>query len=235
MTFSVSARCPDTGMFGMAVSSSSPAVAARCAFARAGVGAVGSQNITDPALGERCLDLMEQGASAAEAVTQIVESTEYITYRQLTAVDAFSGENTLGVYASAEDADVVCAGNLLMNTDVPAAMVASFKDCAGQYLGLRLMTFKDCAGQYLGLRLMNVMKAGLAAGGEAGTVQSAGLMLVDKVSWPVANLRVDWSDAGTPIEDLERVWEIYAPQLDDYVTRALDPSQAPSYGVPGDE
>jgi len=226
MTFSVSARCQDTGMFGMAVSSSSPAVAARCAFARAGVGAVGSQNITDPSLGERCLDLMEQGASAAEAVTQIVESTKHIAYRQLAAVDArgttaaFSGENTLGVYASAEDSDVVCAGNLLMNTDVPAAMVASFKECAGQYLGVRLI---------------NVMKAGLAAGGEAGTVQSAGLLLVDKVSWPVANLRVDWSDAGTPIEDLERVWEIYAPQLDDYVTRALDPSEAPSYGVPGDE
>ena len=42
MTFSVVARCPETGMFGVAVSSSSPAVAARCAYARAGVGAVAS-------------------------------------------------------------------------------------------------------------------------------------------------------------------------------------------------
>ena len=39
MTFSLVARCADTGMFGLAISSSSPAVAARCAFARAGVGA----------------------------------------------------------------------------------------------------------------------------------------------------------------------------------------------------
>ncbi len=31
------------------------------------------------------------------------------------------------------------------------------------------------------------------------------------------------------------MWEVYRPQLDDYVTRALDPTAAPSYGVPGDE
>ena len=39
MTFSLVARCEDTGMFGIAISSSSPAVAARCAYTRAGVGA----------------------------------------------------------------------------------------------------------------------------------------------------------------------------------------------------
>ncbi|HSF95655.1 MAG TPA: DUF1028 domain-containing protein, partial [Thermohalobaculum sp.] len=69
MTFSIAARCSETGMFGIAVSSSSPAVAARCAHARAGVGAVASQNITDPALGTRALDLMALGARAPEAIT----------------------------------------------------------------------------------------------------------------------------------------------------------------------
>ena len=33
MTFSLVARCRETGMFGVAVASSSPAVAARCAYA----------------------------------------------------------------------------------------------------------------------------------------------------------------------------------------------------------
>jgi uncharacterized Ntn-hydrolase superfamily protein len=61
MTFSIAARCVDTGMFGIAVSSSSPAVAARCAHARAGVGAFGTQNITDPRLGPQGLDLMAKG------------------------------------------------------------------------------------------------------------------------------------------------------------------------------
>ncbi|RVC66397.1 DUF1028 domain-containing protein, partial [Mesorhizobium sp. M2A.F.Ca.ET.046.02.1.1] len=56
MTFSIVARCRRTGMFGVAVSSSSPAVAARCAYAQAGVGAVASQNVTDPTLGPKALE-----------------------------------------------------------------------------------------------------------------------------------------------------------------------------------
>nr|MDA3887496.1 DUF1028 domain-containing protein [Allgaiera sp.] len=59
MTFSLVACCPDTGRLGMVISSSSPAVAARCAHARAGVGVVASQNVTDPRLGGRALDLLE--------------------------------------------------------------------------------------------------------------------------------------------------------------------------------
>ena len=51
MTFSLVAKCEKTNMFGVAIASSSPAVAARCSYTRAGVGAVSSQNITDPSLG----------------------------------------------------------------------------------------------------------------------------------------------------------------------------------------
>ena len=68
MTFSLVARCPDTGMFGVAIASSSPAVAARCSYARAGTGAVASQNVTDPTLGPLMLDLMQGGLSACDAI-----------------------------------------------------------------------------------------------------------------------------------------------------------------------
>src|SRR5262249_8989777 len=88
MTFSIAARCARTGMLGIAVSSSSPAVAARCAYARAQVGAVGSQNITDPTLGPKLLDLIALGATAADAVRIVSGSAPYIAYRQLVAVDA---------------------------------------------------------------------------------------------------------------------------------------------------
>jgi uncharacterized Ntn-hydrolase superfamily protein len=57
---------------------------------------------------------------------------------------------------------------------------------------------------------------------------------VDKVSWPVADLRCDWTE-DCPIDALARLWDIYKPQLAAYVQRALDPRAAPSYGVPGDE
>ncbi len=225
MTFSIAARCQKTGMFGLAVSSSSPAVAARCAFARAGVGAVASQNITDPSLGPRLLDLMALGASASEAIAVVRTSTEHIQYRQLTAIDdkgrgaSFSGEHTLGIHATASGENVVCAGNLLSSKGIPESMVNAFVGSEG----------------HLADRLLLAMNAAMLAGGEAGPVHSAGLLLVDKVSWPIASLRIDWHDAAKPIDELDKLWRLYSPQLGDYVARAQNPSEAPSYGVPGDQ
>ncbi len=224
MTFSLVARCAETGMFGVAISSSSPAVAARCSFARAGVGAVASQNVTDPSLGPLALDLMEQGLSAAEAVAEVQRRGRFIEYRQVLAVDKrggtaiHSGPNSLGIWTQAEGQDVASGGNLLANDGVCQAIVDGFAASSG----------------HLGDRLIAAMRAGLAAGGEAGPVHSAGMKIVDKVSWPVADLRCDWSE-DCPIENIAMAWDIYKPQLDAYVQRALDPREAPSYGVPGDE
>ena len=64
MTFSIVGRCAETGQLGIAISSSSIAVGARCPWLRAGVGAVASQNVTLPALGPQILDLLEAGAIA---------------------------------------------------------------------------------------------------------------------------------------------------------------------------
>lgn len=224
MTFSLVARCAETGMFGVAISSSSPAVAARCAYARAGVGAVASQNITDPSLGPLALDLMQGGATAAQAIAEIRAKAAFVDYRQVLVIDAaggtaiHSGPNALGIWAEAQGRDVASGGNLLANPGVPQAIVAGFEASSG----------------HLGDRLIAAMRAGVAAGGEAGPVHSAGLRLVDKVSWPVADLRCDWTE-DCPIEALARLWDLYKPQLDAYVQRALDPRAAPSYGVPGDE
>ncbi|MEM9140279.1 MAG: DUF1028 domain-containing protein [Pseudomonadota bacterium] len=224
MTFSIVARCAGTGMFGVAVASSSPAGAARCAYARAGIGAVASQNVTDPTLGPRGLDLMASGASAPEAVKIIARTAPYPDYRQVLAVDAagataiHSGPNALGTWAEARADNVACGGNLLANAQVPQAMVDAFLAASG----------------HLGDRLITVMQAALAAGGEAGPVHSAGMKLVRDVSWPVADLRVDWTE-DCPIAALAAAWDVYKPQLDAYVTRALNPTEAPRYGVPGDE
>ncbi len=224
MTFSIVARCAATGAFGIAVASSSPAVAARCAHARGGVGAVASQNVTDPRLGPRGLDLMALGASADQAVEALRGSTDHMDYRQVLAVDArgrtavHSGAKALGLWSAARDENVACGGNLLARAGVPAAMVEAFLAASGP----------------LGDRLVAAMRAGLAAGGEAGPVRSAGLKLVDNtLSWPVADLRVDWTD-NCPVAGLASLWEMYRPQMDAYVVRALDPAGAPRYGVPGE-
>lgn len=223
MTFSIAARCARSGMFAVAVSSSSPAVAARCAYARARIGALSTQNVTDPRLGPRGLDLMSLGASAPEAIEIIRRTAPDIEFRQLVAVDAqgrgatFSGSGTLGRHAIAIAVDVAAAGNLLATTDVPAAMVAAFAQASG----------------HLGDRVLRSMRAALEAGGEEGPVHSAGMLVVDATPWPLADLRVDWTD-GDPIAELERLWQLWKPQMDAYVARALNPSGAPSFGVPGD-
>jgi len=225
MTFSISARCRRTGMLGIAVSSSSPCVAARCAHARAGAGVVATQNITDPTLGPKGLDLMAAGLSAEEALAKLRTSVTHLDYRQLALVDrnggtaSFSGAKTLGTHRIKEAANVVAAGNLLKSPDVPDRMVESF--------------LKDEKAP-LGDRLIGAMRAALAAGGEEGPVHSVGMLLVREVSWPIADLRIDWHETD-PIGELARLWELWQPQMEAYVTRALNPVAAPSYGVPGDK
>jgi uncharacterized Ntn-hydrolase superfamily protein len=222
MTFSLIARCHKTGQFGMVISSSSPAVAARCAHVRAGIGAVASQNITDPALGFRTLDEMQSGKTAQQAVTTVIAQHIYANHRQLMAVDArgqthiHSGKDILGTWGEAQATNVAAAGNLLANADVPQRMLEAFLNADGD----------------LGDRLILALETGLASGGEAGPIHSAGLKIADKLSWPYVDLRVDWSEQ--PIADLRKAWEIYKPQADAYVQRAQAPGEAPRYGVPGD-
>lgn len=211
-------------MLGLVVTSSSPAVAARCAWARAGTGAVASQNVTDPSLGAAILDRMASGRTASQALQEVLANAPHAEYRQVAVIDsgggtaARTGTRTLGRHGTSEGTDCVAAGNLLADVGVTAAMVDAF--------GRR-------PGEHLAERLLDALRAGAAAGGEEGPLHSAGLLVVDRVSWPVTDLRVDWHDE--PIAELERLWTLWRPQESDYVRRALDPASAPSYGVPGDE
>jgi uncharacterized Ntn-hydrolase superfamily protein len=222
MTFSIVGRCATTGQFGMAISSSSPAVAARCAHVRAGVGVVASQNITDPELGPLILDAMSVGDSAEKAIATVLHDRPYTDYRQLLAVDPtgmvaiHSGSSVLGIWSEAKGKNCAAAGNLLANEKIATVMVQSFETTEGA----------------LAERLLASLEAAQAAGGEAGPVHSAGLKVADKLSWPFVDLRSDWSE--TPIEDVRAAWNIYKDQAHAYVQRALNPTQAPSYGVPGD-
>lgn len=223
MTFSLVARCSKTGMFGVAISSSSPAVASRCAYTRSGVGAVVSQNVTDPTLGPKTLDYIQKGLSAKQAVEEVKHNSQFSEYRQILAIDQNGqtanhyGKNSLGIWAGYTGKNVISAGNLLANENVPKKIVGSFENETG----------------HLGDRLISALKSGMNAGGEAGPLHSAGLQICDNVSWPVVDLRCDWTES-CPIKEISNAWDIYKPQIQDYVQRALDPREAPSYGVSGD-
>ncbi len=208
-------------MFGVAIASSSPAVAARCAHARAGAGAVATQNITDPSLGPAVLNALASTGAVA-ALDGVLQGTAFAAYRQLLVIGAHgppalhSGAHALGIVASACGEHAAAAGNLLASTDVAAAMLGAF----------------DAASGHLAARLLAALRAGVAHGGEAGPIHSAGVLVVREVSWPIVDLRVDWS-ALDPVGELVALWHLYAPQVEDYVQRALDPTQAPRFGVPG--
>jgi uncharacterized Ntn-hydrolase superfamily protein len=227
MTFSILGRCERTGRLGIAVTSSSPAVAARCAAVRAGVGVAASQNVTDPRLRDALLDALAAGATAQQALDTVAASAPHGAYRQLAVVDAaghsaaWSGAQMLGVHGSRTGQGWACAGNLLASEAVLDAAGAAYASSGAAELEHRLLA---------------ALAAGRDAGGEAGPLRSAGLLVAADVAWPITDLRVDWSgeDGPGPVEELAALWARWGPQRDDYVTRALDPTSAPAYGVPGD-
>jgi uncharacterized Ntn-hydrolase superfamily protein len=141
-----------------------------------------------------------------------------------------SGTKALGVVGSAVGVNAAAAGNLLARADVPALMVAAFEAAAGR--SSRGVPFEAERAHFAAM-LLQALRAGVEAGGEAGPIHSAGLLVVRDVSWPIVDLRVDWAD-DNPVAKLAVLWERYEPQVEDYVRRALDPAAAPGFGVPGD-
>lgn len=224
MTFSIVGHCARTGMFGVAITTSSICVGARCPHVRAGVGAVATQNITDPTYGPRVLDLLAKGHGSEDALARALEGQRFTDYRQITVVDAngmtasHTGARILGTNAVSSGAHCLAAGNLLKTVAVPAAMTDAFAAHPGKHLADRLLT---------------ALEAGHAAGGEEGPVHSAALIVADRLPFPLVDLRCDWDDRN-PIAVLRRLWTDYEPQMAAYVNRAVDPAAAPSYGVPGD-
>jgi uncharacterized Ntn-hydrolase superfamily protein len=174
-----------------------------------------TQNLTDPRLGLRGLDLLMEGFSATEAIQGLIRENRYAPYRQLAAIDGqgrtacFSGEKTQSIYACAEGEQCVAIGNLLANPEIPREMVAAFVEHPDRHLAHRLL---------------QAVEKGLQMGGEISPVNSAGLLVVHDQSWPIVDLRVDWHD--TPVTILKEQWERYETQIDTFLIRALRPDKA---------
>jgi uncharacterized Ntn-hydrolase superfamily protein len=217
MTYSIMARCATTNAFGIAITSSSVCVASRCAWVGP-LGAVVTQNVTDPALGPAGLSLLRQGLGASAVLDLLLAGTPEPAWRQVAVIDRsgrtalHSGAKALPLAAVAEGPDCCALGNLLANPEVPARMVAAFRNTPAQPLPERLM---------------RALEAGLAAGGETNDEHAAGLHVADVYDWPVVDLRVDWHD--DPIREMRNLWDLYAPQQAAFVARARAPESAPSF------
>ncbi|MBV7505464.1 DUF1028 domain-containing protein [Bacillus sp. sid0103] len=224
MTFSVAGRCSATGAFGVIVTSSSPSVGARCPWAKTDVGAILTQNVTDPRLAAIGFSVLENGFDAQSAIRAMKEASPYPEFRQIAVVDskgnsaAFTGSKALGVHGEFCDKNVACIGNLLSDCTIPEAMGREFLRTEGKSLTDRLIL---------------AIEKGFQMGGELDQEHSIGLLVFTDEPFPFVDLRVDYSD--NPLQDLKKLWELYKPQANDYKVRAVVPELAPSYGVKGDE
>jgi len=216
MTFSIAGRCARTGMLGAVVTTSSIAVGSRCPYAAAGVGAVLTQNRTDPRLGPAILDRLKHGEAPEAILRQLEASDPNLGWRQLAAIAAdgraafFNGAKITSIAKGRVGRDCVGIGNILRTTDVVDAMVESFEATAAEPLAERLM---------------RAIEAGDAAGGELKQIKSAGLMVAHRESFPFVDLRVDLDPR--PLVQLRFLWELYQPTADEYVVRAVNPDSAP--------
>jgi uncharacterized Ntn-hydrolase superfamily protein len=215
MTFSLIGRCARTGQFGAAAATSSLAVGARVQYVAPGIGAVLTQHRTDPRLGPRGLALLRSGCTAGQTVAALVASTPDHQWRQLAVLDAagrtahFHGARVKPESGAAHGKDVVAIGNILSSAQVPQAMADAF--AAGPSLPLAE-------------RLLRGLEAGEAAGGEHGDVRSSSLLVFGAHDFALVDLRVD-GDAA-PIPRLRALWDEYAPFVDAYVVRVVDPDNA---------
>jgi uncharacterized Ntn-hydrolase superfamily protein len=198
MTFSIAARCPRTGMLGVATSSKALAAGGMVPYCLSGVGAIASQSFVNPYLGIDGLELLAQGLPAERAIERLIEDDPGRSLRQLAVVDgegrtaAYTGDRCISWAGGVSGAGFVCVGNILKGEDVVKAMARAFETTLAEELPERLI---------------QAIEAGQDAGGDRRGRQSAGIVVVAEEAYPVCDLRVD--DHPDPVPELRRVYEVY--------------------------
>jgi uncharacterized Ntn-hydrolase superfamily protein len=201
-TFSIAARCPRTGMMGVAVSTAVPAVGGICSYIKEGVGAIATQSWVNPYLGIDGLKLLEQGLSAEETLTKLLAEDPGRDDRQMGIVDAqgrvaaHTGASCVTYAGHILGDGFTVQGNMLVGAETINAMAAAAKASEASDLSERLML---------------VLEAGQAAGGDKRGKQSAALKVFNCEAYPWLDIRVD--EHRNPVSELRRIFEIAKHQL----------------------
>ena len=197
MTWSIVARDPETGAFGVAVTTKFFAVGALCPFGAGRIGALATQAFVNPLYGTDGLQLLAEGRSAEEIVAILTAGDPGREVRQLHVIDrdgrtaAHTGGECVDWCGHLAGRDVSVAGNMLAG---PAVIEAT------------LETFKSRAGLPLPERLMAALDAGQAEGGDKRGRQSAAMKIWRTEPYPVLDLRVD--DHAEPLAELRRLYGV---------------------------
>ncbi|MGY6633670.1 MAG: DUF1028 domain-containing protein [Alkalilacustris sp.] len=196
MTWSIVARCPDTGHLGVAVASRFFAVGAVVPHVRGQVGAVATQAFVSPLWGVEALALLSEGAPAPAVIDALVAMDAGHPHRQVHLVDAagraaaFTGSDCVDWCGQLVGDGVSVAGNMLAGPQVLDATLTAF----------------DRAALPLAERLLVAMAAGEAAGGDKRGRQSAALTVYRDQPYPWLDIRAD--DDADPLAELRRLYRV---------------------------
>ena len=199
MTFSIIARDPGHGLFGVAVSTAVPCVGALCPFAKAGLGAIATQSWVNVRLGSDGLHLLELGLSPEAALTSLLQEDPGAAKRQVAGIDArgrvfvYSGDECVDWYGHRTGENYSVQGNMLVGEETIDAMAEAFERSNG----------------HLAFRLLEALEAGQAAGGDKRGRESAALLVpapADAESWLGFDIRVD--QHPDPVAELRRISDL---------------------------
>jgi uncharacterized Ntn-hydrolase superfamily protein len=194
MTWSIVARDPATGAFGVAVATRFFAVGALCPHADGGIGALATQALINPTYGPRGLRLLREGLTARQALEVLTAADDGREVRQLHLQDArggiaaFTGRDCVPWCGHRMRDGFSVAGNMLAGPQVVEDTAAAYEAGAG-------LPFAQ--------RLIAAMQAGERAGGDKRGRQSAALRIHTTQDYPALDLRVD--DHADPLAELERL------------------------------
>lgn len=194
MTWSIIAREPETGTFGLALATRFFAAGALVPHTAPDAGVVATQALVNPTYGPGGLEMLRAGRPAAEVVAELVAPDQGRPARQvhLMGLDgeaaAYTGAGCVDWAGARSERDLSVAGNMLAGADV---VEATFE------------TFRARADLPLVERLIAAMRAGEAEGGDKRGKQSACLVIQDRRPYRWLDLRVD--DHADPLGELARL------------------------------
>jgi uncharacterized Ntn-hydrolase superfamily protein len=150
VTYSIAARDPRTGEFGVAVQSHWFAAGATVPWAEAGVGAVATQAFLEMSYGPRGLDLLREGATAQETLRRLAADDPDADVRQVGIVDArggvatHTGARTIPAAGHVTGDGFTCQANMMWQDTVWDAMAGAYAEAGGE-LADRLLAALDAA------------------------------------------------------------------------------------------
>lgn len=201
MTYSIVARDPATGRFGVAIQSCWPFVGAGCPWVEAGVGAVVTQSFTEIAHGPNGLARLRAGEAAADVLAGLLAADPGEAVRQVGIVDAagrasaHTGARCVEAAGHLTAEGVSVQANMMDRSTVWPAMLVAYQDSGGDFVE----------------RLLAALRAAETEGGDIRGRQSASLVVSGAPGDPAWKRDVDIhvGDHAEPLAELERLVRVH--------------------------